>query len=95
MSGYDKLKLLRQYQKDILEFAKTNNTICVLETGMGKTMIAIGLVEYIKQCAKDAGVNPKITFFLAPTCNLTGQQANVARGELKGVNVVEFVFVPF
>lgn len=95
MSADDKLNRLRRYQKDILEFAKTNNTICVLETGMGKTMVAIGLVQHIKQSAQAAGVTPKITFFLAPTCNLTVQQADAARKELKDVHVVAFVFTSF
>ena len=90
-SGDDKLEHLRRYQKDILEYAKTGNTICVLETGMGKTMIAIGLVAYMKQSARNAGVEPKITFFLAPTCNLTLQQANAAQKELKAIRIVAFV----
>ena len=82
---------LREYQKDILEFAKTHNTLCVLQTGMGKTLIAYDLVAYMKKCSKDSGEPQKISFFLTPTCNLTSQQSEYSKSRLPGVNIIQFV----
>ena len=83
-------QVLRQYQEDILEFAKTHNALCVLPTGMGKTLIAIRLAQHIKQCAVGAGQQPRTTFFLAPTCNLVYQQAERAREQAPELTVAEF-----
>jgi len=80
---------LREYQQDILEFAKTRNTICVLPTGMGKTLIAFELATYIKNCARENDEAPLVTFFLSPTCNLTVQQSGALRSRYPDLNVVE------
>ena len=82
---------LREYQKDILEFAKTHNTLCILQTGMGKTLIAYDLVAYMKKCDLDAGYKPRISFFLTPTCNLTSQQSEYAIKRLPNISIIQFV----
>ena len=61
---------LRPYQERILEQAKTRNTIAVLPTGTGKTLIAVRLflhrLRLLSQSAKFA--------FVAPTRVLVNQQ---------------------
>ena len=37
----------RRYQMKLLEMAKQRNTIAILETGSGKTLIAVKLLEHI------------------------------------------------
>lgn len=86
---------LRQYQEDILEVAKTCNVLCVLPTGMGKTLIAIRLAQHVKQCAASADQQPRTTFFLAPTCNLVYQQAERAREQAPELVVEEFAHKRF
>ena len=45
----------RQYQLEILEKAKNDNIIAVLNTGIGKTLIATLLLRYMAE--KEAAVN--------------------------------------
>lgn len=57
----------RQYQTDLFETAKARNTIAVLETGSGKTLIAVMLLRHIiDQELEDRANNlpPRIAFFL-------------------------------
>jgi len=62
---------LRDYQDNIVETAKKYNTLVVLPTGMGKTLIALYLA---KACLED---NPKSkVLFLAPTKPLAEQHFN-------------------
>ncbi len=63
----------RQYQINIAESAKHENTLVVLPTGMGKTIIALLLIA--KQLKKE---NNKI-LFLAPTKPLVTQHAQFLR----------------
>ncbi len=58
----------REYQKTIFETAKNNNTLVVLPTGLGKTLIA--LLLSIERLKKHPG--SKI-LFLAPTRPLVEQ----------------------
>ncbi|ERN08097.1 endoribonuclease Dicer homolog 1 [Amborella trichopoda] len=75
----------RKYQLDVLEQAKMKNTIAFLETGAGKTLIAVLLIKSVyKKMLSD---NKKIlAIFLVPKVPLVYQQAEVIR-EGTGYNV--------
>ena len=64
---------LRQYQSNIVKSAEKDNTLVVLPTGLGKTIIALVLIA--KQLKKD---NSKI-LFLAPTKPLVTQHIQFLR----------------
>lgn len=74
----DNKVVLRQYQARIVTTVIENNTIVVLPTGSGKTLIAA-------ECAKILGCP---TLFLVPTCLLVEQQASAIRKHT-GLRVVE------
>lgn len=68
----------RQYQLDVLDQAKKKNTIAFLETGAGKTLIAVLLIRSI--CNDLQRQNKKIlAVFLVPKVPLVYQQAEVIR----------------
>ncbi|XP_050249563.1 endoribonuclease Dicer homolog 1 [Quercus robur] len=68
----------RQYQLDVLEQAKNTNTIAFLETGAGKTLIAVLLLKSI--CNDLQRQNKKmLAVFLVPKVPLVYQQAEVIR----------------
>ncbi|XVF72925.1 hypothetical protein PTKIN_Ptkin12aG0160000 [Pterospermum kingtungense] len=68
----------RQYQLDVLEQAKQKNTIAFLETGAGKTLIAVLLIKSI--CDDLQKQNGKmLSVFLVPKVPLVYQQAEVIR----------------
>ena len=52
--GTEIIKNPRQYQRELFERAKTENTIAVLDTGSGKTLIAVLLVRHVidQVCSK-------------------------------------------
>ena len=60
---------LRKYQENILATAKEKNTLVVLPTGLGKTLIAFELIDYRLKYGKP---NAK-ALFLAPTKPLVDQ----------------------
>lgn len=67
----------RDYQMELFERAKTRNTIAVLDTGSGKTLIAVLLLRHvIDQELEDraAGRPPRISFFLV---DFPGAKSNV------------------
>nr|XP_011458182.1 PREDICTED: endoribonuclease Dicer homolog 3-like [Fragaria vesca subsp. vesca] len=68
----------RRYQEKVLEIAKRKNTIAVLETGAGKTMIAVLLIKHIadQHIIKSTG-HKKLIIFMAPTVHLVIQQSEV------------------
>jgi endoribonuclease Dicer len=61
-----------RYQSKVFEVAVKRNTIAVLETGAGKTMIAVMLIKQIGQAVFYSGVK-RLILFLAPTVHLVNQ----------------------
>lgn len=61
------------YQVKVFEVAKRKNTIAVLETGAGKTMIAVMLIKHISKDMIKSNGKRKLMIFLAPTVNLVTQ----------------------
>ncbi|KAJ4951413.1 hypothetical protein NE237_028245 [Protea cynaroides] len=68
----------RSYQKKVFKVALQKNTIAVLETGAGKTMIAVMLIKEIGQTLK-MNADKKLIIFLAPTVHLVNQQFEVIK----------------
>ncbi|KAM0865320.1 hypothetical protein ACQ4PT_043361 [Festuca glaucescens] len=68
-----------RYQVEVFEAALQGNTIAVLDTGSGKTMVAVMLArEHVRRVR--AGEAPRrIVLFLAPTVHLVHQQFEVIR----------------
>lgn len=63
----------REYQMELFQRAKEQNTIAVLDTGSGKTLIAVLLLRhYIDRELEDraAGKPHRISFFLVGSCFL-------------------------
>lgn len=61
------IKNPRDYQLELFERAKKENTIAVLDTGSGKTLIAVLLLRHIideELERRAAGHRPRISFFL-------------------------------
>ncbi len=65
----------REYQKNIFETAKDSNTLVVLPTGLGKTVISVLVVDY--RLSKYKGSK---TLFLAPTKPLVNQHYKTFSG---------------
>lgn len=68
----------RQYQLDVLEHAKQRNTIAFLETGAGKTLIAVLLMKSVSTHLQLQG-KKMLAVFLVPKVPLVYQQAEVIR----------------
>nr|GEV47561.1 endoribonuclease Dicer homolog 1 [Tanacetum cinerariifolium] len=68
----------RKYQLDVLEQAKNKNTIAFLETGAGKTLIAVLLIKSVCNDMLKQG-KKMLAVFLVPKVPLVYQQAEVIR----------------
>lgn len=70
----------RDYQLELFERAKSHNTIAVLGTGIGKTLIAVLLTRHVVDQElgdRAAGKPHRHVFFLVPAVHLVFQQAAV------------------
>lgn len=75
----------REYQIELFERAKHQNTIAVLDTGSGKTLIAVLLLRHTidQELERRHQGNPRrIAFFLVPSVTLVFQQAAVLETNL-------------
>lgn len=70
----------REYQMELFEIAKQRNTIAVLDTGSGKTLIACLLIRYMVDQeleSRQLGRHRRVSFFLVDCVTLVFQQAAV------------------
>ncbi|KAJ6144524.1 dicer-like protein 1 [Penicillium chermesinum] len=75
----------RAYQIELFERAKTRNIIAVLDTGAGKTLIAVLLLKHVLQkelVDRADGKAHRVAFFLVDSVTLVFQQAAVLRNNL-------------
>ncbi|KKA28156.1 hypothetical protein TD95_004288 [Thielaviopsis punctulata] len=75
----------REYQIDLFEKAKDQNTIIVLDTGCGKTLIAILLLRYTIEQEQERvakGLKRRTAFFLVEKVPLVHQQYHVIESNL-------------
>ncbi|KAL8687466.1 MAG: hypothetical protein Q9218_006367 [Villophora microphyllina] len=75
----------REYQLELFERAKKQNTIAVLDTGSGKTLIAVLLLRHILDQEledRSMGKKPRIAFFLVDSVALVFQQWRVLEDNL-------------
>ncbi|XP_063947004.1 endoribonuclease Dicer homolog 3a-like isoform X1 [Daucus carota subsp. sativus] len=63
----------RMYQRKIFKVATKRNTIAHLDTGAGKTLIAVMLIKEVAKSVKLSG-EKRVILFLAPTVALVHQQ---------------------
>ncbi|RPB29394.1 hypothetical protein L211DRAFT_11749 [Terfezia boudieri ATCC MYA-4762] len=70
----------REYQQELFEIAKEQNTIAVLDTGSGKTLIACLLLRHTvdqELQSRKEGKQRRVSFFLVDSVTLVFQQAAV------------------
>ncbi|KAJ5705739.1 hypothetical protein N7536_001428 [Penicillium majusculum] len=75
----------REYQIELFERARARNTIAVLDTGSGKTLVAVLLLKHILQIELNKranGAKPRVAFFLVDSVTLVFQQSAVLRNNL-------------
>uniref|UniRef100_A0A8C0EI81 ribonuclease III n=1 Tax=Bubo bubo TaxID=30461 RepID=A0A8C0EI81_BUBBB len=94
---HDNIYTPRKYQVELLEAALDHNTIVCLNTGSGKTFIAVLLTKELSyQIRGDFNKNGKRTVFLVNSANQVAQQVSAVRthsdlkvGEYSSVEVTE------
>ncbi|KAK2843923.1 Dicer-like protein 1 [Arthroderma sp. PD_2] len=75
----------REYQLELFEKAKEKNIIAVLETGSGKTLIAVLLLKHVIEqelTDRSLGRSHRISFFLVDSVTLVYQQAAVLQNNI-------------
>ncbi|KAA6399677.1 MAG: putative endoribonuclease Dicer [Streblomastix strix] len=71
---------LRSYQTEMVEIATKNNSICFLQTGSGKTLVAVYVIKHIIENS-DQKIRKKVVF-LAPQVLIALQQFEVISATL-------------
>ena len=74
---------LRGYQAQCVERAKEDNIVVNLATGMGKTLVAVRVIEHFLLCSDRENT---VALFLVPTRPLVKQQAACCR--VQGLEVI-------
>ncbi|KAF9924798.1 Dicer-like protein 1 [Linnemannia zychae] len=72
----------RQYQLELYKKAMDGNVIAVMDTGSGKTLVAVMLIKEMLRRERESGRGPdkrKISFFIVNNVPLVFQQAAVIR----------------
>lgn len=82
--------VLRPYQKRIVEEVKGKNSLIILPTGAGKTLIAIEAIANAFGSKATTASSSKAVFFV-PTCLLVEQQANAMRERICHLRIAEFM----
>lgn len=78
----------REYQRNIFESARESNTLVVLPTGLGKTIVSLLLIDYRLEKYKDSKVlfvaptKPLVNQHLKTFSNLTKLKLGVVSGEV-------------
>ncbi|KAL8950848.1 MAG: hypothetical protein Q9222_003146 [Ikaeria aurantiellina] len=83
----------REYQTELCERAKKQNIIAVLDTGSGKTYIAVLLMQHIldiEQEDRAMGKKPRVLFFLVDSVALVFQQAEYIKEFMQGRPMASF-----
>ncbi|CAG8979867.1 hypothetical protein HYALB_00002640 [Hymenoscyphus albidus] len=78
----------REYQNELYERAKEKNIIAVLDTGSGKTLIAVLLLRHILAQELEDRADGKVkrtSFFLVDSVTLVFQQHRVLKNNLNGM----------
>ncbi|KFA61203.1 hypothetical protein S40285_06443 [Stachybotrys chlorohalonatus IBT 40285] len=73
----------RAYQQEMFDHSLQRNTIVAMDTGSGKTQVAILRIA----AELDKASTDKIIWFLAPTVSLCQQQFNVIRLQIPAVSI--------
>jgi len=74
----------RKYQDEVCEEAKNGNVIAALDTGSGKTYIAVMLIRHMLLSSN------KLVVFLVPSVSLSKQQRDFIRSQLpEGVRTLQ------
>jgi endoribonuclease Dicer len=64
----------RSYQTELFEMAKESNVIAVLDTGSGKTLIALLLMQHMALLSQQK-LERQVSVFLVPTVPIVSQQS--------------------
>ncbi|EPX73671.1 uncharacterized protein SOCG_02889 [Schizosaccharomyces octosporus yFS286] len=84
MKEVNSFQLLREYQRDIFDVAKQQNTLLVMATGAGKTLLAVKLIKekQEKQLLEGNKQQKRLSVFLVNTVPLVIQQADYLKSQL-------------
>ncbi|PSR90511.1 ATP-dependent helicase DCL-2 [Coniella lustricola] len=80
-SNYDRPVAARAYQTEMLDASLKENIICSMDTGSGKTQVAILRMKAELERMSDG----KVIWFLAPTVELCSQQYRVVMAQIPSV----------